>query len=212
MKLEVMTAQQYTFQRSDLVGGHVVLDLVNTVTGRDSRPTDWLANYDGVLAWAAVTGVFDVNSLQVLDWMSKSDGRAARRALSRLREIREAVYEVVVAAIRAEAAPPQALARLERHWKSAVDAARITFSDGHAALTLDVGSSELDYPTHLLALGAFDLLHTLPRERTRECASPRCTWIFIDSSRGGQRRWCDMATCGNRDKSRRHYARKRRAR
>jgi predicted RNA-binding Zn ribbon-like protein len=207
-----MRSQQYAFQRSDLVGGHVVLDLVNTVTGRDSRPTDWLENYDSVLAWAALTGAFDVNSLETLDRVSKSDGRAATRALGRLREIREAVYEVVVAAIRAEPAPPQALAHLERHWKSAVDAARITFSDGHAALTLDVESSALDYPRHRLALAAFDLVKTLPRERTRECASPRCTWIFIDSSRGGQRRWCDMATCGNRDKSRRHYDRKRRAR
>lgn len=207
-----MEPQQYVLQRSDLVGGDVVLDLINTVTGRDSRPTDWLENYDRVLAWAALTDAFDANSLQTLDRMSKSDGRAATRALNRLRGLREAVYDIVVAAIRAEPAPTQALAQLERHWKSAVDAARITFSDGHAALTLDVEYSELDYPRHLLALAAFDLLQTLPRERARECASPRCTWIFIDSSRGGQRRWCDMATCGNRDKSRRHYERKRQAR
>jgi predicted RNA-binding Zn ribbon-like protein len=199
-------------QRSDLIGGHVVLDLVNTVTGRDSRPTDWLENYDRVLAWAALTGAFDAKSLRRLDRMSTSDRRAATRALNRLRGLREAVYQVVVAAIRAEPVPTQALARLERHWKSAVDAARFTVSDGRAALTLDVESSELEYPRHLLALAAFNLLQTLPRERARECASPRCTWIFIDSSRGGQRRWCDMATCGNQDKSRRHYERKRQAR
>jgi predicted RNA-binding Zn ribbon-like protein len=196
-------------QRSDLVGGHVVLDLVNTVTGRDSRPTDWLENHDRFLAWAALTDAFDGDSLQKLDRMSKSDPHAATRALNRLRRLREAVYEVAVAAIRAEAAPKQALAQLERHWKRAVDAARITFSGGRATLTLDVESSELDYPRHLLALAAFDLLQTLPHERARQCASPRCTWIFIDSSRGGQRRWCNMATCGNQEKSRRHYERKR---
>lgn len=212
VELEVSDPQRYPLQRSDLVGGHVVLDLVNTVTGRDSRPTDWLENYDRVLAWAALTDAFDATSLQQLDRVSTSDPRAAARALNRLRRLREAVYEVVVAAMRAEPAPRHAAAQLERHWKRAADAARITFSGGQAALTLNVESSELDYPRHVLALAAFDLLQTLPHDRARECASPRCTWIFIDSSRGGQRRWCNMATCGNKEKSRRHYERKRAAR
>jgi len=41
--------ERYKFLRADLVGGHVVLDLANTVTGRDSRPTDWLEDYERVL-------------------------------------------------------------------------------------------------------------------------------------------------------------------
>jgi predicted RNA-binding Zn ribbon-like protein len=204
-----MEAEQYTFQRTDLVGGHVVLDLVNTVTGRRSRPTEWLRDYDRVLEWAALTDVFDANTLQTLNRMSTSDGRAATRALNRLRALREAVYEVIAATIHAKEAPDEALAQLERHWKSAVDAARLTFFDCRAKLTLNLESSRLDYPKHLLALAAFDLLRTLPLQRTRECAHPSCTWIFIDTSRGGQRRWCDMATCGNQIKSRRHYERNR---
>jgi predicted RNA-binding Zn ribbon-like protein len=207
-----MEAEQYAFQRSDLVGGHVVLDLVNTVTGRRSRPTEWLRDYDRVLEWAALTDMFDANTLETLNRMSAGDGRAATRALNRLRELREAVYEVIAATIYANEAPEEALAQLERHWRSAVDAAQLTLSDCHAQLTLDVESSRLDYPRHLLALAAFDLLRTLPLQRTRECAHPSCTWIFIDTSRGGQRRWCDMATCGNQIKSRRHYERSRPAR
>jgi predicted RNA-binding Zn ribbon-like protein len=207
-----MEAERYAFQRSDLVGGHVVLDLVNTVTGRRSRPTEWLSDYDRVLEWAALTDVFDANTLETLDRISAGDGRAATRALIRLRALREAVYEVIAATLHAKEAPAEALAQLERHWKSAVDAARLTLSDSRGKLTLDVESSGLDYPRHLLALAAFDLLRTLPRQRTRECAHPSCTWIFIDTSRGGQRRWCDMATCGNQIKSRRHYERSRAAR
>ena len=33
-----------------------------------------------------------------------------------------------------------------------------------------------------------------------------CRWIFYDTSRTGRRRWCDMATCGNRAKQARHRA------
>ncbi|HEY8635673.1 MAG TPA: CGNR zinc finger domain-containing protein, partial [Candidatus Limnocylindrales bacterium] len=41
------------------------------------------------------------------------------------------------------------------------------------------------------------------------CASPTCDWIFYDGSRTSRRRWCDMATCGNRAKAARHRARER---
>nr|WP_250475193.1 CGNR zinc finger domain-containing protein [Caballeronia sp. GAFFF1] len=37
----------------------------------------------------------------------------------------------------------------------------------------------------------------------RECGA--CSWLFLDLSRSKSRRWCSMATCGNRVKARRHY-------
>ena len=46
-------------------------------------------------------------------------------------------------------------------------------------------------------------------DRLRVCANDQCRWIFYDSSRTGRRRWCDMATCGNRAKAARHRARQR---
>jgi predicted RNA-binding Zn ribbon-like protein len=48
-------------------------------------------------------------------------------------------------------------------------------------------------------------------ERFRICANDTCRWIFFDESRTGRRRWCDMATCGNRAKARRHRERARQA-
>jgi predicted RNA-binding Zn ribbon-like protein len=36
-----------------------------------------------------------------------------------------------------------------------------------------------------------------------------CGWLFVDRSRNGNRRWCDMRTCGSRDKMRRYYRSKR---
>ncbi|HEY1421478.1 MAG TPA: CGNR zinc finger domain-containing protein [Candidatus Dormibacteraeota bacterium] len=40
--------------------------------------------------------------------------------------------------------------------------------------------------------------------RLKLCGSPTCRWAFYDLSRNHSSRWCDMATCGNREKARRH--------
>lgn len=54
----------------------------------------------------------------------------------------------------------------------------------------------------VLSLLAVQALFTLPPGRIRACG--RCGWLFLDSSRGGRRRWCSMSTCGNREKASRH--------
>jgi predicted RNA-binding Zn ribbon-like protein len=48
-------------------------------------------------------------------------------------------------------------------------------------------------------------------DRLRICANETCRYVFFDDSRTGKRRWCDMATCGNRAKAARHRARARRS-
>jgi len=45
--------------------------------------------------------------------------------------------------------------------------------------------------------------------RLRICANDGCRWVFHDTSPTGRRRWCSMASCGNRAKAARHRARRR---
>jgi predicted RNA-binding Zn ribbon-like protein len=60
-----------------------------------------------------------------------------------------------------------------------------------------------------LARDALDLIGTPAlRERIRECAGDNCYLIFLDTSRPGNRRWCSMERCGNRNKVRTHRARR----
>lgn len=54
---------------------------------------------------------------------------------------------------------------------------------------------------------AADLLTHAGERRIRRCANDKCQWVFVDRSKGGTRRWCDMSSCGNRAKAHRHYAR-----
>lgn len=61
-------------------------------------------------------------------------------------------------------------------------------------------------PAWLAARNYLWLLGTAP-DRIRPCAHESCVLHFFDTSRNGTRRWCSMATCGNRAKASRHYAR-----
>lgn len=56
------------------------------------------------------------------------------------------------------------------------------------------------------ALSGIALLAPDQWRRIRICDN--CAWLFLDRSRNGSRRWCDMTVCGNRNKAKRHYARR----
>ena len=51
------------------------------------------------------------------------------------------------------------------------------------------------------------LLTSAEAERLRVCGGPDCGWMYVDRSRNGLRRWCQMETCGTREKSRRRQRR-----
>ena len=80
------------------------------------------------------------------------------------------------------------------------------FEWGWPGVTLD-----LDRVTWWVARSAAELLTSRNLTFVRECASYDCGWLFMDTTKNRSRRWCDMRTCGNRAKSRRHYERRRAA-
>lgn len=59
----------------------------------------------------------------------------------------------------------------------------------------------------LRAVLAWDELRIASPGRLRPCANPECRLFLIDRSKPNTARWCSMATCGNRNKARRHYRR-----
>jgi predicted RNA-binding Zn ribbon-like protein len=59
-----------------------------------------------------------------------------------------------------------------------------------------------------LARSAAELLVSPERYRLRQCGGEGCGWVFLDETRGGRRRRCEMANCGNRSRIR-AFARRR---
>lgn len=58
-----------------------------------------------------------------------------------------------------------------------------------------------------IAWSAAELLVSDKLKRVGQCAGESCGWLFLDTSRNGRRRWCEMKHCGNRAKAQRHYRR-----
>jgi predicted RNA-binding Zn ribbon-like protein len=53
---------------------------------------------------------------------------------------------------------------------------------------------------------AVELLTSDAASRIGRCADEGCAWLFLDTTRSGTRRWCDMKSCGNRNTVRRFRA------
>jgi predicted RNA-binding Zn ribbon-like protein len=72
-------------------------------------------------------------------------------------------------------------------------------------------TDELARPLWPIARAASDVLtNDADRGLLRECADGTCAWLFLDHTKNHSRRWCDMATCGSRNKVREFRERQKR--
>lgn len=55
-----------------------------------------------------------------------------------------------------------------------------------------------------LANNAQELLTGQDLVHLKCCSSSECDWLFLDSSKNKQRRWCQMSVCGSREKLQRN--------
>lgn len=198
------------FEAKDFVGGHEAIDLINTVTARDADPVDRLESYGRLLEWAALTGAFSGDDIATLKGLAETDAAGAADALQDLKATREALYRVITTLIARQPPDQRALQSIEGAWKAAIANSVWAAQDGRVALCLPAARAGLDYIRQALALSGYELLRSLRVERTRICPGERCGWLFIDNSKGGRRRWCDMAVCGAAAKSKRYQLKKKR--
>ena len=198
-----MDTEAHEFQADDVVGGHAALDFVNTVTARDTSPRDWLDGYARLIDWAAVSGLVDARTATNLRSQAEEWPREAAAALARARRMREALHDAFVSLLTKRTVARAVLEEIESAWKRASARGRLAASAGRVRFETEPESSGLDLPLDLVVLAAVDLLGELDSDRTRVCRGHDCGWLFIDSSKGGRRVWCDMATCGNLAKSKR---------
>lgn len=70
----------------------------------------------------------------------------------------------------------------------------------------------INLPRHVVSRALAELLTSSGNpgwHRLRACPGPGCGWVFVDRSRSGSRRWCQMSDCGNRAKGAAFRARRR---
>jgi predicted RNA-binding Zn ribbon-like protein len=143
--------------------------------------------------------------------LAGKDSRKAISAYQQAIELRETIFRVFSALALGRSPRTADIAALNQARLEALKRSTISSRDGGYALDW-TDKSALDRMLWPIALSAAELLTSSHLTRIRECAGDRCDWLFVDTSRNHLRRWCSMAECGNRSKSRRFLARKRRRR
>ncbi|MBW8807441.1 MAG: CGNR zinc finger domain-containing protein [Lysobacter sp.] len=204
-----MQLESHAFKPADLVGGDPALDLVNTVTARDTQPRDWLDDYAGLLRWARQGEAFARGDLTALDALAAESPAKAAAALARCKSLREALCEALYALAHGQQPDDATLDSLDQARLSASRAARLISRDSRLQTQWSVERSGLDLIAHVVTAYAIELLKDARLDRLRVCDGNDCGWVFIDTSKNGRRRWCDMATCGNVAKARRFQQRQR---
>jgi predicted RNA-binding Zn ribbon-like protein len=197
----------------DLSGGALGLDFANTWSDRGRPETDGLHGYPDLLAFARQTGGASEDEAARLAARAAREPRVAAAALGRALDLREAVYRIFSAI--AAGRPPVAgdLDLLNAALPEALSHLRLAprgsgFGWAWEAPAPRAPEPPLDAPLWPVLRSAAELLTSDEIGRVRECASPSCTWLFVDRSRNRSRRWCSMETCGNRAKAHRHYQRR----
>lgn len=199
-----MTTSRVSPYLPSFIGGVTCLDFVNTVDPRhDDKRDDCLRSYPQLLRWAAEARLLTAEEYSALEGRSQQEPGLADAVHRRALELREALYRLFTAE------PPMQgdLARLTDEVHRAWAMAKLARTAGGWAWRWDT-PVELDRVLWPIAQSGAELLTSSQVGRVRECEGHNgCGWLFLDTSKNGRRRWCDMRVCGNRAKARRHRQR-----
>jgi len=197
------------------VGGRLCLDFVNTLEARLGPPgsvVDHLPTFDAVVDWVADARALSGDAVRRLKEEAARDPGRAAGAHRRVLDLREALHRVLAAAVRSRAVGEADLALVNALLRDAT--AHHVLLPGEFGGVVDgwLPGRDLDDVVWPVVIDAWDLLTEPPLRRVKQCPGGEgsCGRLFLDTSRGGTRRWCDMRTCGNRAKVRAHYERRQR--
>lgn len=205
-----MVETQYTdWTENSFVGGALCLDFVNTVVSRPASDRDGLRSYEDLLRWSMAAGSLTRAEADGLRRRAAEHPDEARKALEQARSIRESMFDVLEARIGKAALPAQPMTRINAALGEAMAHLRLT-GGGEEGIgwAWEDPEAVLDRPLWPVLRSLADVMTEAPADRLRLCASDRCDWLFLDTSKNGKRCWCDMSVCGNRAKATRHYNRR----
>jgi predicted RNA-binding Zn ribbon-like protein len=194
----------------ELDAGRLCLDFTNTVRSRPlSDKVDLIGSYEDLLSWARQATILTPGETAALGDLARQQPRAAADALTQTLGLREALYRVFSARAAGLPASGSDLHTINKSIGKAMSKAGLSPSPrGGYEWGWPGVPAGLDRVAWWVARSASELLTSDDLTRVRECAGYDCGRLFMDGTKNRSRRWCDMATCGNRAKGRRHYERR----
>jgi predicted RNA-binding Zn ribbon-like protein len=167
--------------------GRICLDFVATVAKRRLGDRELLPGPDDLRTWCRVAG------------LPVPDDEITPQRLERSKALREAFYALARARVDGTPHPTDAINLVNATSSLAAPPTPLLAPDGFTAIPRDHVS--LDAILALLARDAIDLFTGPYALRIRECTGHDCSLFFVDRSRPGSRRWCAMASCGEKASS-----------
>lgn len=177
--------------RYELGSANVALDLAGTVSHRHAEDRhDWLPDPAALAAWTVRAGL--------VDQAPPVDAAGLAATI----ELREAVYRLARTTLEGRAGETDDRELVNR--AAALPPVRVRLlEDGGLAREGDLTAVRAS-----VAVAAIELLGGPDVPRLKACGAAPCTRLYVDRSRRGDRRWCDMSGCGNRAKAAAYRRRK----
>lgn len=194
----------------------LALEFLDTLEYQRGQPVELLRTAADAVDWLEEHGLIHDPCEPELD-VIRDSAPAGERALARIRKVRAALREIVDATVEDRPPSPEAIDSVnsvmdarqrivlvaraaEPHPGDPAGTPCVVLDHRHVGDPLDDVLARLAERIARAASGS-------DAERLRICDNDECRMPFYDASRTGKRRWCDMATCGNRAKAARHRAR-----
>jgi len=188
-------------------GGALCLDFCNSGQGsKNSQPQEWLATFADLMDWLEAAGALSRSQATKLRAAGADAPQAAQQFLARAIGFRDALARVLLARTEGRAAAGEDLSVIDAQYARTAPFARLAPTPEGFAWSLDTADAALDAALRPVVESAVGLLTSSKLARLRRCGSPTCYWLFLDETRNCSRRWCEMASCGNLMKVRRHRA------
>jgi predicted RNA-binding Zn ribbon-like protein len=192
----------------EFTGGNPCLDFADTVDNRTSdRPRELLTDYGRLLQWGEEAGVITAKTAERLCHLASEAPGNARTMLRTSIRLRDTIYDIFLAVAQRRVIPSTALAILNKAVRQTAQQAELVHANRRFTWEWIEPESNLDSMLWPVSRAAAELLIGEEIGYVRQCASETCSWLFLDKTKNHRRRWCDMKSCGNRDKARRYYQR-----
>ncbi|MBY0276808.1 CGNR zinc finger domain-containing protein [Candidatus Binatia bacterium] len=194
-----------------VVGGHLALDLLNTVAAPRGEPVEFLFSGAALLDWLVAAGALHTDEVGSLARrLSPSALDAIRRETVALREWLRPIVQRSASRRRASLSAAE-LRHLNELLARDVRVVEVVPSGrGYATRTVRRSASAVAGLRAPVVAAIADLFTMADFALVRTCAGPSCTLWFLDRTKGHRRRWCAMELCGNRAKVDAHRQRVRR--
>ncbi len=179
------------------------LDFVNSDVS--ARGPDALYDFERFVGWLEAARLLDHERAASMRRRALQQPAGALAVLGDARRVRSVLRSLAERGFSVPAIRHDALNEINRVMGRSAGTRRVEIqSDGTFARTfVPVGDAFAGLLISIVESAA-DALILGELLRVRRCADPRCGRVFQDETKNGRRRWCDMATCGNRAKAARH--------